>query len=150
MVDEKRLSVAESFLRSLRAKHAEQVLSNFPEDGTWIAPEGTFTGKARIKKYLDWQFAQGDDFKITESGNGVVVETGRAFIEYTVSYKKAGERIEYVVLCAMELKGDKVARVRTVHDRLSLSRQAAAGRLSKWAVDRILKEAERGLHWTGR
>ncbi len=147
MVDEKRLSVAEDFLRSLKAKHVEQVLTSFPEDGVWIAPEGTFTGKPRIEGYLAWQFGQGQDFKITESGNGVVIEANRAFIEYTVAYKKAGERVEYTVLCALELKDQKVARVRTVYDRLSLERQTATSRVSRWAVDRILREAERGLHW---
>jgi len=150
MVDEKNLSIAEDFLRSLKAKHVEQVLSLFPEEGVWIAPEGTFTGKGSIRTYLNWQFGQGQDLKITESGNGVVVEANRAFIEHTIAYKREGEHVEYIVLCSLELKGDKVVRVRTVYDRLSLERQTARGRLSKWAVDRVVKRAEKGLRWPGK
>jgi ketosteroid isomerase-like protein len=149
MLDEKSLSIAEDFLRSLKAKRVEQVLSLFPEEGVWIAPEGTFTGKGSIRTYLDWQFSQGQDLKITESGNGVVVQANRAFIEHTVVYKRDGEHVEYIVLCALELKDGKVARVRTVYDRLSLERQTARGRLSKWAVDRLMRQAEKGLRWPG-
>jgi len=147
MADEKNLSIAKDFLRALQAKHVEQVLSLFPEDGVWIAPEGTFTGKASIASYLGWQFGQGQDLKIAESGNGIVTEASRAFIEHTVAYHRGNERIEYTVLCALEFKSSQVKRIRTVYDRLSVERQAVTGTLSKWAVDRILKQAEKGLPW---
>ena len=148
MVDEKNLSIAESFLRALQAKHVEQVLSLFPEDGVWIAPEGTFTGRASIANYLDWQLRQGQDLKIAEGGNGIVTEGNRAFIEHTVAYHKGNERVEYTVLCALELKNLQVKRIRTVYDRLSVERQAVTGTLSRWAVGRILKQAEKGLLWS--
>jgi len=147
MSDEKNSSIAKEFLRALQAKHVQEVLSLFPDDGVWIAPEGTFTGKARIAGYLDWQFGLGQDLKITESGNGIVTEANRAFIEHTVSYRKGSEHIEYAVLCALEFRDLKVKRIRTVYDRLSLERQTVRGGLARWAVDRILKQAEKGLRW---
>ena len=147
MGDEKNVSIARDFLRALEAKHVEQVLSCFPDDGVWIAPEGTFTGKAQIEHYLDWQFGQAKDMKIAEYGNGTIVEGNRAFMEYAVTYRQHGERIEYVVLCALELKSGALKTIRTVYDRLSLGRKVARGRLSRWAIDRAVRQAQKGLRW---
>ena len=147
MADEKNSHLAKEFLRALRAKHVEQVLSLFQDDGVWIAPEGTFAGKARMANYLEWQFALGEGLKLTECGNGVVVQANRAFVEHSVAYRRDGERIEYIVLCSLEMKDGMVARIRTVYDRLSIERQAARSRLSRWAVNRTVKQAEKGLRW---
>lgn len=148
MADEKYTSLARDFLKALQARHVEEVLSFFAPDGVWIAPEGTFSGKARIESYLDWQFNRGRDFKLAEVENGVVVEGNRAFIEHTVAYTLSGERVEYVVLCALEMKDGQVKRIRTVYDRLSLGRQVARGPLSRWAVARVVRRAEDGLRWS--
>ena len=150
MADDKSLSIAEDFLRALKAKQTEKALSLFEEDSVWIAPEGTFTGKIRIAGYLNWQFAQGQDLKIAESGNSIVAEGPRAFLEHTVAYRRSGERIEYTVLCSLDLRNGKVARIRTVYDRLSLERQLVKGRVSRWAVGHLLRHAEKGLRWPGK
>ena len=135
-------SVAREFLKSLESKHIEQVLACFSEDGVWIAPEGTFTSKASIRKYLEWLLGQASEMKIKECGNGIVVMDNRAFIEHSVAYKRNGEYIEYVVLCALEMKNEQVRRIRTVYDRLSLEQKLAKGRISRWAINHTLKQAE--------
>jgi len=146
MADEGTETLARDFLKALQARHVEQILALFSDDGTWIAPEGTFTGKASIGAYLDWQFNRGQDFKITECENGVVVEGNRAFIEHTIAFTLQGGRAEYVALSALELKNGRVKRIRTVYDRLSLERQIARGPLSRWAVDRLVRQEEDGLY----
>ena len=139
-------SVARDFLKALEARHIEQVLACFTEDCVWISPEGTFTGKASIKKYLEWQFSQASEMKIKECGNGIVVMGNRAFIEHSIAFRRNGEYIEYVVLCALEMKDEQVHRIRTVYDRLSLEQKLAKGRISKWAINHTMKQAERKLH----
>jgi hypothetical protein len=139
-------SVAREFLKSLELKHIEQVLSCFTEDSVWISPEGTFTGKASMKRYLEWLFSQANEMKIKECGNGTVVTGTRAFIEHSIAFRRNGEYIEYVVLCALEMKDEQVHRIRTVYDRLSLEQKLAKGRISKWAINHTMKQAERKLH----
>ena len=147
MRDESNESIARDLITALEAKHIEQVLSCFSDGGVWIAPEGAFTGKAQMERYLSWQLGLGEDVKLTESGNGAVVEGDRAFLEYTFHYRLRGQHVEYTVLCALELKDGKVAIARSVYDRLSLEQKLAKSRISRWAIDRILKEAEKGLRW---
>ncbi len=145
-VEEKVESTAREFLKALEAKHVEQVLACFTEDGIWISPEGTFNGKTSIKRYLEWQFNQASEMKLRECGNGIVVMGNRAFIEHAIAYRRHGEYIEYVVLCALEMKDDRVHRIRTVYDRLSLEQKLAKGRISRWAINHTLKQAEKKLH----
>jgi ketosteroid isomerase-like protein len=138
-------SVTRDFLKALEAKHTEQVLACFTEDSIWISPEGTFTGKASIKKYLEWQFSQAEEMKIKECGNGIIVMGNRAFIEHSIAFRRNGDHIEYVVLCALEMKNDLVHRIRTVYDRLSLEQKLAKGRISRWAINHTLRQAEKKL-----
>jgi len=84
--------------------------------------------------------------KIRECGNGTVVMGNRAFIEHSIAYRRGGEYIEYVVLCALEMKNEQVQRIRTVYDRLSLEQKLAKGRISRWAINHTLKQAEKKLH----
>jgi ketosteroid isomerase-like protein len=143
--EEKNLSVARDFLKAFEAKHLEQVLFCFSDDAVWISPEGTFTSHSQIEYYLGSQVNQADDMKIRESGNGIVVEGNRAFIEHMISYRRFGERIDYTVLCALELRDGKITRIRTVYDRLSLENKLVRNRISKWAINRALKQAEKRL-----
>jgi ketosteroid isomerase-like protein len=145
--EEKNVSTSREFLKALEAKHIAQVLSCFTDDGVWISPEGTFTGKTQISGYLEWQYSQAEDLKLKECENGIVVEGDRAFIELSISYRRDGEHIEYIVLCSLELKEGKVNRIRTVYDRLSLGRKLARDRVSKWAINHAIKQAENKLHW---
>lgn len=145
-LEERVESVARDFLKSLEAKHAGQVLACFTEDSIWISPEGTFNGKTSMRRYLEWLFGQASELKIKECGNGIIVMGNRAFIEHSVAYRRNGEYIEYVVLCALEMKNGLVHRIRTVYDRLSLEQKLAKGRISKWAIDHTMKQAEKKLH----
>jgi ketosteroid isomerase-like protein len=145
--EEKNLSIAREFLKALESKHAEQMLSCFANDAVWISPEGTFSSHAQIQSYMEWQFNQADDIKIRESGNGIVVEGNKAFIEHTISYRRSNERIDYTVLCSLEMKENKIVRIRTVYDRLSLENKLVRDRITKWAVNRTLKQAEKKLPW---
>ncbi len=145
-VAERNGDIAREFLRALEAKHVQRVLAGFSDDSIWISPEGTFTGKREIQKYLSWLVSRGEDMKVKECGNGTVVEDNRVFIEHNISYQRFSERIEYTVLCALEIKDGRINRVRTVYDRLSLGQKLARGRIARWAFHHSLKEIEKKLH----
>jgi ketosteroid isomerase-like protein len=145
MADEKTATIMRDFLRALEAEDVDKVVSFFAEDGVWVAPEGTFKGKERLRRYLGWQFGQARDMKITERGNGIIAQANQAFIEHVITGTLNGVRAEYLALCAWELKDDKIKEIRTVYDRLSLVKQAARGWLAKWLVGQVVKQAEKGL-----
>jgi hypothetical protein len=48
-------------------------------------------------------------------------------------------------MCAYEFSGDKVQKMRTVDDRLTMLKQAAKGWLEETIVHSLIKRAEKGL-----
>jgi uncharacterized protein (TIGR02246 family) len=146
MSDEKIAGIMRDFIQALEKKDLEKVLSLCADDAVWVTPEGSFKGKGELKRYLTWFFDVGQNLKVTESGNKIIVQGNRAFYEHIVSATYQGVRTECLAICAYEFSGEKIQQMRTVQDRLSIAKQAAKGPLAKWIVNSIVKRAEKGLH----
>jgi hypothetical protein len=123
----------------------EKGLSFWAEDGVWITPAGTFKGKEEVKRYLTWMAQSMQDVKITETGNGIIAQGNKAFIEHNIAGTFQGMRAEVLAMCAWEFSNGRIQRMSTVMDRLSMARQGAKGWLAKWLVNSIVKRAEKGL-----
>jgi hypothetical protein len=86
------------------------------------------------------------DMSFSESGAGILVEGDKAAFEHRFSGIFEGQRVAWLALCAYELAGGKIQRVRTVQDRLAILQQGAKGWLEKTLVNSLVKRVEKGLH----
>ena len=145
MPEEGIASLMRDCMKVLENKDGPRMLSFFAEDGVWVTPEGTFRGKPELKRYLKWWFDSSQDIKITESGNGIIVQGNKAFYEHVVTSTVRGKRVAALVMCSWEFTDGKIQHIRTVHDRLALVKQAARGWPARWIVNSIVKQAEKGL-----
>jgi uncharacterized protein (TIGR02246 family) len=145
MNDEKISGIMRDLIKSLEANDVEKTLSFFTDDGVWVNPNGTFKGKAELRRYMTAEAQTMKDVKITETGNKIMVQGDRAFYEHDIAATIEGKRVEGLAMCAYEFSGDKIREVRTVYDRLLMAKQAAKGWLPKKLVNSIIKQAEKGL-----
>lgn len=146
MADEKIVSIMRDCFRAMEKGDVEKGLSFWAEDGVWITPAGTFKGKEELKRYLKWMSESMQDMKITETGNGIIVQGDKAFVEHIIAGTSQGVRGEVLAMCAWEFSNGKIKRMSAVMDRLSQAKQMAKGPLAKWLVNFIVKRAEKGLH----
>lgn len=131
--------------KALEAKDTEKVLSLLTEDATWEAPEGTFKGKAEVKRYVTW-LNQMPDLKITESGIKIMAQGNTGVYEHIISGTFEGRKWEVLTMCVYEFAGDKIKNIRSVNDRLAIAKQTAKGMIAKRAVNAIVNAMEKGLH----
>jgi ketosteroid isomerase-like protein len=146
MADEKIVSIMRDCFRAMEKGDVEKGLSFWAEDGVWVTPQGTFKGKEELRRYLKWMSESMQDVKITETGNGIIVQGGKAFVEHNIAGTRQGVRGEVLAICAWEFGNEKIKRMSTVMDRLSQAKQMAKGPLAKWLVNSIVKRADKGLH----
>ena len=141
MTNEAIANIMRDFVKALEEGDIEKTLSLFTEDAVWVVPIGTFKGKDELRRYLSAESMQG--MKVTETGNGIIVQGNKAFFEHVIAGTVRGRKIEGLAICAYEFKGDKIQQMRTVYDRLLLAKQAVKGWLPKMIVNLIVKQAEK-------
>ena len=146
MVDEKIAGIMRDFVKMMSEGDVEKTLSFFTEDAVWENPMGTFTGTDQLRRYITVQFETMQDMKVTETGNGIIVDGNKAFFEHIISGKYQGKKAEVLAICAYEFNEDKIQKVRTTWDRLLMAKQAAPGWFSKTMVNAIINKMESGLH----
>ncbi|GAG58815.1 unnamed protein product [marine sediment metagenome] len=146
MAKEEIISIMRNFKDAYNKKNLEESLSFFTEDADWVNPDGVFKGKEEIKSYLKWVFETIPDQKLIESGVKIIAEEDRAVYEHILEGSYEGMKYQILVLCIHEFKEDKIQHVRTAYDRLSLAKQLAKGKITKTAVNSIIKQMEKGLH----
>ena len=146
MADEKIAGIMRDFVKAMAEGDVEKTLSFFTEDAVYICPMGTFTGMQELRRFMTVQSGMMQDAKVTESGNGIIVEGNKAFFEHIISGSYQGKRSEVLAMCAYEFNDDKIQKVRSTFDRLLMAKQAAPGWLSKKIVNSIINKMEAGLH----
>jgi hypothetical protein len=67
-----------------------------------------------FKRYATWMCTTMTDMSFSESGAGILVEGDKAAFEHRFSGIFEGQRVAWLALCACELAGGKIQRVRTV------------------------------------
>jgi ketosteroid isomerase-like protein len=81
--EEKLVSVIRDLAEAYMKRDVEKMLSFLTEDMVWAQPEGTFTGKKEVKRFLVWDAAQRTpDFKVRDAGIGIIVKGNKAVYEY--------------------------------------------------------------------
>jgi ketosteroid isomerase-like protein len=133
------------FLRALMDRDIQKSLSFFKEDGAWHSAQGAFKGTADLKRYLTWMTQATPDFKVTETGIGIIAQGNTGVIEHILSGTFQGRKWEIPAVCVYEFSDGKIQNVRTFSDRLSQAQQVATGFISRKAVNSIVKAMEKGL-----
>ena len=132
------------FLKSWTAGDTKQALSFFAADAVWIGPQGTFKGTAQIEKFLTWVTGMVKDYKITETGIGVVTQGDTGVIEHNLFGIYNGMKTVQPAVCIYDFQNGKIANVRVFQDRLTVAQQAAKG-IAKWMVNMIVNATQKGL-----
>lgn len=138
-------SIMRSFARALESRDLDKALPFFAPDATYITPNGRFTGTEEIRRYLRWMFENNSELAVEECGVGILASGNKAAFEHIVRGTLQGKKWELPMLCIYEFAGDKIKRVVTAYDRLSLAKQAAKGWLAQKAVNAVIKGGEKGL-----
>src|SRR4030042_1633931 len=138
MSDEQIKSGIRGFLRSIVEGDVTKALSFLTEDAIWVAPQGTFSGVAGIKRYLTWMAQVAKDPKVTETGIGIIVQGNIGVIEHNLGGTTNGMKWEIPGMCIYEFRDDKIQNMKAFYDRLSQAQQAAKGMFAKWAVNSIV------------
>jgi len=139
-------AIMRDFTSSFQVNDFEKAISLCSDDVTWETSMGKFNGKEGLKRYFDWVAENVKDYKITETGLGILEQDDRAFYEHTISGIMQGEKVEFLAMCTYEFSGDKIKNLRTVFDRLSIAEQASSNQfIPKKLVNTIINQMQKGL-----
>ncbi len=144
--EEKLESIIRDFVETFTKKDVEKMMSFFTEDAVWVAPEGVFSGKNEVKRYLTWYAPEDIRMKLIDAGIGIAVKGNKAVYQYTLeATTKEGVKCETPGVSVYEFSGEKIQRKTVVFDRLSIAKQAVNGVLDSWVMGVVLGRMEKGL-----
>jgi len=144
MTDQEIKAAIRGFLKSWTAGDTKNALSFFAEDALFITPLGEFKGTKQIEKYITWVVGMTQDYKMTETGMGIMAQGDIGVIEYNLSGISRGMKWELPGIAVYEFKDGKIANMRGVYNILSRSQQTTKG-LSRWIVNLVANGARKGL-----
>jgi ketosteroid isomerase-like protein len=122
---EDKASIMREFAKSLETGDVEKSMSLFTDDAVYDTPYGPYKGKEAIRQFLTAMSRNMKGVKVTESGNGIIVQGDKAFFEHVLGGTYQGKKYEMLGICAYEFNGDKIKAMRTVFDRLLTAQQVA-------------------------
>ena len=139
---EDKATIMREFVKALAAGEVDKALSYFTDDAVDVNPSGTYRGKAEIRRDTEAMAKNFKNMKVTEAGNGIIVQGDKAFFEHVLSGNYQGKKFEFLAMCAYEFSGDKIKNVRSVYDRLLVAKQVATWPGS-WMVNMIVTNMEK-------
>ncbi len=145
MTEEQIKGAIRGFLKALVAGDVKQASSFLSADAVWTEPNGVHKGSAEIGTYIGKVNKVVKDYKITETGLGIVVQANTGIIEHNLAGVTDGRKWEVPAMCIYEFKNDKMQSIRTFYDRLSQAKQAAGGIIAKTAVNSVANAMEKQL-----
>lgn len=145
MAEDKIAGIMREFVGVLASTDMEKTLAYFTDDASLTNPFGTFKGRNEIRRTLNHMANRMRDVKVTESGNGIIVQGDRAFFEHTITGISNNNRFEFLAMCSYQFEGDKIKDVKMVYDRLELAHQVVTGWPGRPLVNMMVKQSEKGL-----
>ena len=143
MTNEEIAKTMRDFVQTMAKGDVEKTLSFFTEDGVFVTPNGTFKGKDELRRHLSAEAESIQNMRVTETGNGIIVEGNKAFFEHIIAGTVQGKRAEVLAMCAYEFSDGKIKEVRSAFDRLSQAQQSVKGWLPKILINFIVKKMEK-------
>lgn len=145
MSEDKKAEIIREFVKAFESNDFGKAATLCSDDIIWHTPLGTFKGKEELKRYFDWAAETIKDYKITETGIGILVQGDKAFFEHNISGTMQGEKGSILAMCAYEFTGNEIKECRTVFDRLSIAEQASSKWIEKKFVNTIVNQMQKGL-----
>lgn len=145
MPEEKIAGIMREYVKTMADGDAEKTISYLTEDVVWVTPYGAYKGKEAVKQNVAAMARNMKDMKVTETGNGIIVQGDKAFFEHVLSATYQGQKIEFLAMCAYEFSGDKIKNMRSVYDRLYIARQAVKGWPARPIVNMIVRQSEKAM-----
>ena len=145
MSEKKIESLMRDYIEAVVKKDVEKALSLFAEDAVYVTPEGTFKGKKELKRYLTWSAQSVPDLTVRDAGIEIVVKGNKGVYEHVLKGTIEGMKYEALAICVYEFSDEKIQRLRSVYDRLSIGKQVVKGWFAKRLVSSFVKRAEKGL-----
>ena len=134
-------TIMREFVQALAMTDGEKLASYVTDDCVWVGPN--YKDKEGIKNYIKAMSQSIKEAKVTESGNGIIVNGDKAFFEHVISGTYQSKKFGYLAMCAYEFSGDKIKAMRTTSDRLGLAQQVVGGWFPKWMVNTIVNQVEK-------
>jgi ketosteroid isomerase-like protein len=133
------------YVDALEKNDVDRALSFFADDAVWHAPEGEYTGKEEIRRYVTWMRARGEDVKFNDTGIGIVVKDDKAVYEHIWEATYEGAPIKAPSVCVYEFSDGKCVYHKSIYDRISLAKQGSTGFIETRIVNAVIDQLERGL-----
>jgi ketosteroid isomerase-like protein len=144
--------VVSRFHDAYDARDIDTLAELFAENGDWRLAPGTFTGKAAIRRLLEWDARLSPSASCQESGVGVIVHGNVAVSERVIEQAFEGIPCTYPAVTVFELNGaGKIEHARSYYERLSILRQVASrypgvkGWFFRKIINFIVAQSDKGL-----
>ena len=144
MTDQEIKDAIRGFRNAWAAGDTKQAIKIFADDAVWVTPHGTFKGISQIEKFATWVNKMTKDYKITDTGIGIITQGDMGVIEHKISGISNGKKWELPAMCIYEFKNGKMANVRSFYDVLGQAQQMATG-IGKWMVNMVVNASKKGL-----
>jgi ketosteroid isomerase-like protein len=145
MPEEKIASIMREFVKAMAEGDASKTASYAVDDVVSVTPYGTIQGKEALKQNVLAMARNMKNMKITETGNGIIVQGDKAFFEHILSGTFQDKKYEMLAMCAYEFSGDKIKKVRSVYDRLLTAQQVVKGWPATPIVNMVVKQSEKSM-----
>ncbi len=147
MSEEKIENAIRDYVDALEKNDVDRAVSFFADDAVWHAPEGEYKGKEEIKRYVTWLISpeRGQDVKFKDTGIGIVVKGDKAVYEHIWEGTYKGNHIREPAVCAYEFSDGKCVYHRSIHDRISSTRQGSTGFIATTMINIVIDRLEKGL-----
>lgn len=150
--DERVEEIVSRFHDAYDARDIDTLVELFAESGDWRLAPGTFTGKAAIRRMLEWDARLSPSSSCRESGVGVIVHGKVAVSERVIEQAYDGIPCTFPAVTVFELNGlGKIEHVRSYYEKLSILRQFASrypgvkGWFFRTIVNFMVAQSDKGL-----
>lgn len=144
--------VVARFRDAYNARNVDAVLNLFAEQADWTLGPGTFTGKAAIRRVMEWDARLSPTASSRESGIGTVVHGNVAVDERVIEQTIEGIRFTCPTVTVLELnRAGEIEHARSYYDKLSILQQVSSDYpgVKGWVFRRIINvmvaQGEKGL-----
>ena len=145
MSEEELKNVIREVHKAIAAQDMEKMLSFYSDDATIVNPEGTFKGKAEIRRYWTWLYQQLSEVLTIEKE--IIIQGNKAVHEYMYeSTSLKGIKGSVPGVSMLQFENKKIKEVRSYLDRLMIAKQGATGLIGPRLVNAIVNRMEKGLH----
>jgi ketosteroid isomerase-like protein len=142
----------EAYRAAYQDRDLERMLAMFAEDAVMFLSEGTFQGKAAIRKVLEQDVRGGSTAVVCDTGLGMLV-AGRSVVwERQVTLTVQGVPVREDAVTILEFDDDGLIRqFRSYYDKLGMMNQIASGLpgiygwFARKVVGSVVAQANRGL-----